>query len=336
MNLKRHPDSAFTLIELLVVISIIALLIGLLLPALAGARESARFVLCKSNLRQMGLGMFNYATDHDDFWISTHSTLGGVNSSKIFGYPGWMGTMHARLSDYLIGVNHDERPEWEIRGRPQLMPSDFILPYDFMHCPAAPKHTQETIDRMTGPGNALGDPMRGVSYGGNGNLSRPNGQYSSWGAYWSSPRPQSLYTPYRGILNSDLPPGSVLLMADGNGFGIRFHGYRQPAPNYMSSHTDPMFRHFTSHPVPEHQRQNEVEGGHGPSINGVLQFRGDGKANVLFADGTVRDYTEGWDRSGQLGLDFRNARVIYEIWRRYGDVQERQANAIRMPVPPAP
>jgi prepilin-type N-terminal cleavage/methylation domain-containing protein/prepilin-type processing-associated H-X9-DG protein len=53
----------FTLIELLVVIAIIALLIGLLLPSLAGARESARMVICTSNQRQVVTAMIAYAGD---------------------------------------------------------------------------------------------------------------------------------------------------------------------------------------------------------------------------------------------------------------------------------
>ena len=70
-----RKTQAFTLIELLVVISIIAMLIGILLPAMQLARDQGYELVCRSNLRQYGIAQTVYLSDYDDYYPESKFAL---------------------------------------------------------------------------------------------------------------------------------------------------------------------------------------------------------------------------------------------------------------------
>jgi prepilin-type N-terminal cleavage/methylation domain-containing protein/prepilin-type processing-associated H-X9-DG protein len=72
MRSAQSSRNGFTLIELLVVIAIIALLAAILFPVFARARENARRTSCASNLKQIGLGILQYAQDYDEVMVPTY------------------------------------------------------------------------------------------------------------------------------------------------------------------------------------------------------------------------------------------------------------------------
>lgn len=73
----HHPNSIFgrakcrfTLIELLITVAVIAILAGMLLPALNAARMKAQTITCAGNMKQLGTAVFSYTDDNDDYMPS--------------------------------------------------------------------------------------------------------------------------------------------------------------------------------------------------------------------------------------------------------------------------
>jgi prepilin-type N-terminal cleavage/methylation domain-containing protein len=112
---SRYTRFAFTLIELLVVISIIALLVGILLPALGAARKTAMDTQCKSNVRSGGQGLYMYVNDDLGGWLPPGRSASLVQWYKIISpYLGQqLDTTYGSTSGNGFGQNYLKCPSQE-------------------------------------------------------------------------------------------------------------------------------------------------------------------------------------------------------------------------------
>jgi prepilin-type N-terminal cleavage/methylation domain-containing protein len=130
----------FTLIELLVVIAIIALLIAILLPSLAAARERAKTIVCSAAMKQQGTMIMTFAAEHDGRGPGrAYFSEDGGNSPYSDGYLDWNDILNIQDLNHNQGIDFTfvgSNPTATLYGKLELQDTaGYVFPHGMLMCP---------------------------------------------------------------------------------------------------------------------------------------------------------------------------------------------------------
>lgn len=273
-NNHRHLAFGFTLIELLVVISIIALLVSILLPSLAAARNQARNTVCVSNLKSMALSTQMYLNNnHEMFPVRTASAQTGG------------GSVFAAFEPTRTILGEDRRP-LEVASCPNDADPSRLYPVG--------ERTGQNLDSL-GIGDLYKLPVDFVvrwSYGIN----------NMTGLRPTTDAEKLIFNPGAAAYRD---PTHTLLYADSSWVNARAHNASlNDAPKLKGrvANANAPFRFDRLAEIPDEWNRPRASGKRHPGGNNVVFFDQHAETvsqRSLFAPATVLySYTETWDPSG--------------------------------------